>query len=137
MSEQMPEQFYDRIYVARQPIFTAEMKIWGYELLFRNGETQSSVFTDGDQATTQVIADGFALGSRGMGAKIKALINFPRNVLVGHAPYVLPSERCVVEILETVAPEDEVMEACRELKRNRSEERRVGKECRSRWSPYH
>ncbi|ACU91204.1 EAL and HDOD domain-containing protein [Desulfomicrobium baculatum] len=118
MSEQMPEQFYDRIYVARQPIFTAEMKIWGYELLFRSGEVQSAVFTDGDQATTQVIADGFALGSRGMGAKIKALINFPRNVLVGHAPYVLPSERCVVEILETVSPEDEVMEACRELKRN-------------------
>ena len=24
-----------------------------------------------------------------------------------------------------------------EVKRNRSEERRVGKECRSRWSPYH
>ena len=23
------------------------------------------------------------------------------------------------------------------LKRSRSEERRVGKECRSRWSPYH
>ena len=23
------------------------------------------------------------------------------------------------------------------IKRNRSEERRVGKECRSRWSPYH
>lgn len=118
MSEQMPEQFYDRIYVARQPIFTAEMKIWGYELLFRSGEVQSAVFTDGDQATTQVIADGFALGSRGMGGKIKALINFPRNVLVGHAPYVLPSERCVVEILETVSPEDEVMEACRELQRN-------------------
>jgi EAL and modified HD-GYP domain-containing signal transduction protein len=29
---------------------------------------------------------------------------------------VLPSERCVVEILETVLPEDDVMEACRELK---------------------
>src|SRR3989449_9022748 len=26
---------------------------------------------------------------------------------------------------------------CRRLLRNRSEERRVGKECRSRWSPYH
>ena len=24
-----------------------------------------------------------------------------------------------------------------QLKKNRSEERRVGKECRSRWSPYH
>lgn len=116
MTEQMPEQFYDKIFVARQPIFTAEMKIWGYELLFRHGETQSAVFTDGDQATTQVIADGFALGVRGMGSKIKALINFPRNVLLGQAPYVLPSERCVVEILETVLPEDDVMEACRELK---------------------
>lgn len=51
-----------------------------------------------------------------MGTKIKALINFPRNILVGRAPYVLPAERCVVEILETVLPEDEVMEACRELK---------------------
>ena len=30
-------------------------------------------------------------------------------------------------------------EICKRLKRkpNRSEERRVGKECRSRWSPYH
>jgi len=118
MSEQMSEQFYDRIYVARQPIFTAEMRIWGYELLFRHGETQTAVFTDGDQATTQVIADGFALGSRGISSKIKALINFPRNILLGNAPYVLPSERCVVEILETVSPEAEVMEACRELKRN-------------------
>src|SRR5947208_6730734 len=27
--------------------------------------------------------------------------------------------------------------ACAEHRRNRSEERRVGKECRSRWSPYH
>ena len=29
------------------------------------------------------------------------------------------------------------MRAKRELERSRSEERRVGKECRSRWSPYH
>ena len=27
--------------------------------------------------------------------------------------------------------------SCEELGRSRSEERRVGKECRSRWSPYH
>ena len=26
---------------------------------------------------------------------------------------------------------------CKALKADRSEERRVGKECRSRWSPYH
>ena len=32
---------------------------------------------------------------------------------------------------------DLVCEARRAGKMNRSEERRVGKECRSRWSPYH
>lgn len=116
MQEPEPQQFYDKIFVARQPIFTAEMRIWGYELLFRHGETHSAVFTDGDQATTQVIADGYALGIRGVDGSVKALVNFPRNVLIGPAPYVLPAERCVVEILETVQPEAEVMAACRELK---------------------
>src|SRR5260221_13732558 len=31
----------------------------------------------------------------------------------------------------------ELVEMCREDRFDRSEERRVGKECRSRWSPYH
>jgi EAL and modified HD-GYP domain-containing signal transduction protein len=37
---------------------------------------------------------------------------------VGDAPYVLPPEHSVVEILETVQPEAEVMEACRKLKKS-------------------
>lgn len=117
MTETEPEKLYDRIFVARQPIFSADMKVWGYELLFRHGDTQTAAITDGDQATTQVIADGFTLASRGMRKGARALVNFPRNVLVGAAPYVLPPERCVVEILETVEPEAEVMDACRELKK--------------------
>jgi EAL and modified HD-GYP domain-containing signal transduction protein len=117
MNEQQSDQLYDKIFVARQPIFTADMEIWGYELLFRHGENvQAAVITDGDQATTQVIADGFTLGIQGMRNNAKALINFPRNVLIGPAPYVLPADRCVIEILETVQPEPEVMTACQELK---------------------
>ena len=38
------------------------------------------------------------------------------------------------ELAELALLEDEALEAELEL---RSEERRVGKECRSRWSPYH
>lgn len=118
MTEKEPEKLYDNIFVARQPVFTADMKVWGYELLFRQGETQIATFADGDQATTQVIADGFTLASRSMRKGTKALINFPRNVLVGESPFVLPPDRCVVEILETVQPEPEVMEACLGLKKH-------------------
>lgn len=108
---------YDDIFVARQPIFTRDMRIWGYELLFRHGkDVQAAVILDGDQATTQVIADGFTLAEQGLRDGAKALINFPRNVLVGAAPYVLSPERCVIEILETVEPEREVLDACQRLK---------------------
>ena len=37
-----------------------------------------------------------------------------------------------LDLLDTLLPE-----AITNLTGNRSEERRVGKECRSRWSPYH
>lgn len=118
MTENRSDHVYDKIFVARQPIFTQDMQIWGYELLFRHGENaQAALITDNDQATTQVIADGFTLASQGLRKRAKALINFPRNVLVGSAPYVLPPERCVVEILETVEPSAEVLDACLELKR--------------------
>ena len=118
MEETYPEQLYDRFFVARQPVFTAQMRLWGYELLFRHGEgSEEAVFTDGDQATTQLIADGYSLAVRGMRQGARVLVNFPRSVLVGEAPYVLPPDQCVVEILETVRPEPEVLDACRELKR--------------------
>jgi len=117
MTEIPPENLYDKIYIARQPIFTKDMQIWGYELLFRSGENmQVAMITDSDQATTQVIADGFTLAVQGMRKDTKALVNFPRNVLLGAAPYVLPPERCVIEILETVQPEPGILKACMDLK---------------------
>src|SRR5256885_17009806 len=50
-----------------------------------------------------------------------------------------------VHLLSKLRPDESVSNAIRSLKANasgwmhqvRSEERRVGKECRSRWSPYH
>lgn len=118
MEETYPEQLYDKFFVARQPIFTAQMQVWGYELLFRHGENiQDAVFADGDQATTQIIADGYNLAVQGLRQGARALVNFPRSVLLGEAPYVLPADQCVVEILESVMPEPEVLSACRELKR--------------------
>ena len=41
------------------------------------------------------------------------------------------------ELLELVGLAPEALETAGELSYGRSEERRVGKECRSRWSPYH
>ena len=49
----------------------------------------------------------------------------PSPINVAAAPPVGP-----LKVVASIAPEDDVV-------KTRSEERRVGKECRSRWSPYH
>ena len=48
-----------------------------------------------------------------------------------------PAQMTVGEGTFTIHPGIEIGYADESLKGMRSEERRVGKECRSRWSPYH
>src|SRR3712207_7576074 len=58
-------------------------------------------------------------------------------------PYALAAARALLEYTEMGAREiaERALtiagEICIYTNQNRSEERRVGKECRSRWSPYH
>ena len=44
---------------------------------------------------------------------------------------------CKKALVETDGNVDKAVEVLRKKGSSRSEERRVGKECRSRWSPYH
>ena len=66
------------------------------------------------------------------------------NLLVGLSPaddaavFKLDDERAIVFTVDFFPPlVDEPALFGRIAATNRSEERRVGKECRSRWSPYH
>ena len=51
-----------------------------------------------------------------------------RVLVIGSGPIVI-GQAAEFDYAET--------QMCKTLKLTRSEERRVGKECRSRWSPYH
>ena len=104
-------------YIARQPIFRKNLKIYGYELLFRSGASEKvSAVTDADQATSRVVMESFY--SRGVesitGGK-PAFINFTSRLLLENTATLFPKEKLVVEILEDVEPTPEIIEACREL----------------------
>ncbi|MCA1944310.1 MAG: HDOD domain-containing protein [Desulfovibrio sp.] len=106
------------VFVARQPIFDRDQRVWGYELLFRQAQgDQTARIDDPDAATARVIADGFALGSSGLAPHQKILINFPARLLLSHSALALPKSICIPEILETVAPEPEVIAACAAIKK--------------------
>src|SRR2546425_9006543 len=62
----------------------------------------------------------------------------PRQCDERHCPKEWIDDRDPVPVIPAPAPRQERTQAVRALPVEvRSEERRVGKECRSRWSPYH
>lgn len=107
----------EAVFVARQPIYGPSGGVWGFELLFRHsGSASSAKVSDPAAATSRVIADGFVLAQPGLGRGRKALVNFPRELLLAELAFALPPSVCVIEILETVRPEAAILKALRRLK---------------------
>ena len=106
------------VFVARQPIFDQKQNVFAYELLFRSGDTQN-FFTglDGDQATSSVLSNSFhAIGMDNLTNGKLAFVNFTRNLLLLEVPTLFPKDMVAVEILETVEPEEDVVQACKNMK---------------------
>ncbi|WP_022660991.1 EAL and HDOD domain-containing protein [Paucidesulfovibrio longus] len=109
---------YEDIFVARQPIFSRKRSIVGYELLFRNSGTAGRAsFPDEDVASSKVLVDGMVLASANLPDDKRFFINFTRNMLLNDTALTLPPKRCVVEILEHVRPDEDVLEACKRLRK--------------------
>lgn len=104
------------VYVARQPIFNQNQKIYGYELLFREGMDNFFSGIDGNIATSKVLSNSFFnIGIKTITGRGLAFINFTRDLLLRQVPELFPKEKLVVEVLEDVEPEESVIKACKEL----------------------
>jgi c-di-GMP-related signal transduction protein len=103
-------------YTARQPILAADEKVIGYELLFRSGVESYFKCNDPNDATRSVIDVSSLQGLDVLCDKQLAFINCTRDVLLNGDITILPPDKVVVEILETVAPDALVQQACRRLK---------------------
>jgi EAL and modified HD-GYP domain-containing signal transduction protein len=105
------------VYLGRQPILDRAWNVVGYELLYRAGRANFCDLADGVAATSQVIVNA-VLGvglDRLLGGK-PAFINFDRTLLLGDWTMLLPPGKAVIEILETVPPDNEVLAACHHLR---------------------
>ncbi|WGV98300.1 EAL domain-containing protein [Vibrio sp. YMD68] len=106
-------------FVARQPILDSNKNIYGYELLFRDGEDNSFPSVSDEEATNRLIYDNFFTTSdnRSLLDDKMAFINFSHQSLVNLVPSLLPSEHLVVEILETCEPTSDLLFAIKKLKK--------------------
>lgn len=104
-------------FLARQPILDRQQRIVAYELLFRSGKEQAAHVVDDRQATAAVISHAFAeLGIDAVLGAQTAYINFDAEALLSDVAEVLPPERTVIELLETVRIEPVIVERCRALR---------------------
>lgn len=105
-------------FVARQPIFDTEKKIYAYELLFRSGEDNAFPDIDGEIATNTLLSSSFfTVGIDKICSGKMAFINFPQKLIEQGIPQFFPPNKMTVEILENFSPSPEGIKACRELKR--------------------
>jgi len=103
-------------YVARQPILSGEQKVFGYELLFRDGIEQYFRATDADAASRSTLDTSILMGVDILCDGRLAFINCTRDVLLKDYITLLPPTQAVVEILESVPADDLVIAACQRMR---------------------
>ena len=103
-------------YVARQPILSGEQKVFGYELLFRDGIEQYFRATDADAASRSTLDTSILMGVDILCDGRLAFINCTRDVLLKDYITLLPPTQAVVEILDSVPADDLVIAACQRMR---------------------
>lgn len=103
--------------VGRQPIFDRKLLVLGYELLFRSTPLPDdpSQRPDDTYMTADVILGSLTIGLDTLVGNKQVFCNAEREVLLGRLPLVLPPERTVLEVLETVVIDDPLIAGCRRL----------------------
>src|SRR5215510_1747606 len=90
----------DRVLLSRQAIYRADMEIFGYELLFRDGVANRAEIRDEDEATAQVIVNTFMeIGLHEMVRDRRACINVSTKFVLSDFCEALPADRVVLELV--------------------------------------
>ena len=103
-------------YVARQPILGLDEKVYGYELLFRDGVEDYFRNPDAESASRSTLDTSLLMGIDVLCDGRHAFINCTRDVLLKDYITLLSPQQAAVEILETVPVDDLVVAACKRLK---------------------
>ncbi len=104
-------------FIARQPIFTDQKKLFAYELLYRGTKTSRLDNTSGNRATTSVLSSAFLTeGIDKISGLRPCFINFTRELLLQNLPASFPKTLVVVEVLEDVPASPEIISICEKLR---------------------
>ena len=102
--------------LARQPILNKDEKVLGYELLFRESAQDERSSSRLDGGTRTIIDTLNVMGLDVICDGRWAFLQCTHDMLLKELYLLLPAERVVLEIPETLAADDAVVAACQQLK---------------------
>jgi EAL and modified HD-GYP domain-containing signal transduction protein len=105
-------------FIARQAILDTNSHCFGYELLYRNADTDRAIFDDASQASMQVFDSAYLFGIEALCGESKAFVNCTQQVLTSDFINVLQPQRTVLEVQGTVSPDPDILKVCERLKSN-------------------
>lgn len=107
---------HDQIFLARQPIFDRQRRVFGYELLFRAPQgTHDAANIDEESAallSEAILAFGLDTLTHGRPTFVKT----SRHVLLAGLPHALPAQQMVVQLPVDTDASPETLEACAMLR---------------------
>ncbi|MEG0091923.1 MAG: EAL domain-containing protein [Oscillospiraceae bacterium] len=92
------------VFIARQPIFDKNEKLYAYELLYRDGAKGNfAQVTDGSFATSSLVSDALTVfGMSTLTDSKPAFINFTKQLVMEDFALVLQPQEVVIELLEDI-----------------------------------
>ncbi len=110
---------YD-VFVARQPIFELDGRLAAYELLYRqSADVNGAGSATPETMAAEVLVQTFLnMGLAKVTGNARAYLNFTRDMLLQGVHSLFDRSQVVIEVLETVEPDDEVMRALVQMTRD-------------------
>lgn len=108
----------DQAFIGRQPILDAKQQIIAYELLFRSGiDAHDAVIQDNLQACARVLVNTMSdMGTQWLLGDKLAFVNVSEELLHSEFLELLPPQRMVLELMDTVKPTTQVVERLQQLR---------------------
>jgi c-di-GMP-related signal transduction protein len=107
----------NNLFLGRQPILDRQGNLVAFELLFRSSQANGARIDNDLLATATVINHAFSeLGAEAVLGHYTGYINLPASLLMSEVIELLPKERVVLEVLETVEINDALVARLRELR---------------------
>ena len=108
---------FESVYLGRQPILGRDGALAAFELLFRSSLENRALITNDQEATAHVLVR--TIGDVGIAAALGShmgYLNISRDMLMSEVVLLIPPQRFVLEILETVVLDAAAIERCAKLR---------------------